>query len=165
MLSTLAYHTKPSSALPDGIFSIATSPNLPKNHLYAFLQDTDSKKYYCTHFDIGSASLLPSCTSKDGIANLLKIAEFKDDSSIHAKEFEKLELLTQDFRDITPLKEIFASLTSQLEAQILSHSKAANATKKSNAQFSSTETRRFSLIAWLLVNPYEILAHNASINA
>nr|WP_300450445.1 helicase-related protein [uncultured Helicobacter sp.] len=165
VLSTLAYHTKPSSALPDGIFSIATSPNLPKNHLYAFLQDTDSKKYYCTHFDIGSASLLPSCTSKDGIANLLKIAEFKDDSSIHAKEFEKLELLTQDFRDITPLKEIFASLTSQLEALILSHSKAANATKKSNAQFSSTETRRFSLIAWLLVNPYEILAHNASINA
>ncbi|TLD79965.1 hypothetical protein LS68_008995 [Helicobacter sp. MIT 05-5293] len=143
----------PLSSLPDGIFSIA--PHLPQNHqnhLLAFVQEIDSKAYYCTLFDL-STRKLKSRASDKGAATLRALSHLKDIESKEASLFAPLEDLTNDFKNLSIFKDIFERLTQQLNSQIQTHEQSLAQAKKSDGGLFEIKDRHFKLIAWLLLNP------------
>ncbi|WP_258864924.1 DEAD/DEAH box helicase [Helicobacter sp. MIT 14-3879] len=141
------------STLPDGIFSIANDSTLPYHHLFALLQDLDSKKYYYALYDLKTNSLHPSVYHKDNIENLYRIDILKDSDSIDRAAFETLENISNNYRNLSFLKEIFKSLTNELESQIKEHQKQIDKTKTSDCGLISVIEIKFKLVAWLLLNP------------
>lgn len=170
VLSELSHSFDPTqSPLPNGIFSIAKSPHLAHNHLFAFLQDIQSQTYYCTLFDLNAYKLRSNAQDK-GVAILRQLSSLKDIDIKEASLFAPLEDLTNDFTDLACLKNIFANLTESLNNQIQAYERNLAHRKKSDGGLVCKKSRSFALIAWLFINPdFESLrtlrvdnvAHNA----
>ncbi|WP_332057421.1 helicase-related protein [Helicobacter canis] len=148
---------KNQSHLPNGIFSIARSSptsasTLAQNLIFAALQD-ESKKTYYTLYNCASKKLLPSVSDSDCSRNLSQLRDFASISQVDRAEFSSLEQASQDYENIAFLQAIFKDIAHELEAQILSHSQARASTKTRDSGLYSIEKRRFTLIAFLFVNP------------
>lgn len=148
---------KHQSHLPNGIFSIARSSStsastLAQNLIFAALQD-ESKKTYYTLYNCASKKLLPSVSDSDCSRNLSQLRDFASIKEADKAEFSSLEKASQDYENIAFLQAIFKDIAKDLEAQILSHSQARASIKTRDSGLYSIEKRRFTLIAFLFVNP------------
>lgn len=153
VLSELSHSFDTQSPLPNGIFSIAKAPpHLAHNQLFAFLQDIQSQTYYCTLFDLNAYKLLSNAQDK-GAPILRQLSSLKDIDIKEASLFAPLEDLTNDFTDLTCLKNIFANLTKSLNDQIQAYERNLAYRKKSNGGLVCKKSRSFALIAWLFINP------------
>ena len=148
---------KHQSHLPNGIFSIAQSSptsasTLAQNLIFAALQD-ESKKTYYTIYNCASKKLLPSVSDSDCSRNLSQLRDFASIKEADRAAFSSLEQASQDYENIAFLQAIFKDIAHELEAQILSHSQARASTKTRDSGLYSIEQRRFTLIAFLFINP------------
>ena len=148
---------KHQSHLPNGIFSIARSSStsastLAQNLIFAALQD-ESKKTYYTLYNCASKKLLPSVSDSDCSRNLSQLRDFASIKEADKAEFSSLERASQDYENIAFLQAIFKDIAKDLEAQILSHSQAQASIKTRDSGLYSIEKKRFTLIAFLFVNP------------
>ncbi|MGX3010096.1 C-terminal helicase domain-containing protein [Helicobacter sp. 23-1044] len=165
------FTTPPPSHLQNGIFSIALNSSLrdlptanrgnldSQNLLFALLENIDShtksiEQLYPCIYDISSEILHPSVSQTDKYANLFQILPLKKLTQKPPQEaITSLETLTNDYRDIGVLKRIFADLTKQLNEQIQSYDSLIEGSKQSDGGLFFVESKRFRLIAWLLINP------------
>ncbi len=141
--------------LPNGIFSIATQPNLPQNLLLIALKDQHQKSQlvlYDMSVNLFKSPLKEGAdnASQSRIATLLE--SFKDYTKIERAEFEKFEKFTRHYRDLREFKRIFKravnafgdSLCDFLETQ---------AEKKTSDGAPPLLNHKFKLIAWMFINP------------
>ena len=147
-----------NSQLKDGIFSIAKHDNFAPNTLFALLQDitNDNTKqienlYPCI-YDMSANQLDPSISQKDKSNHLTNVIALSSDEKLQ-DEFTRLEEFTQDYSDLSALKDKFAKLISSLNQSIDEYQATLEKAKKSDGGLSFVEERKFRLIAWLLINP------------
>lgn len=155
LLQSLAYELSSApSPLPDGIFSIARIDGLEPNTIFAALRSIEkSPKGAKTYYTLYDTRTAPSATDQEGATNLTKILPCARDTHIPAGDFENLERVSDNYRDIDFLRQHFRTLTSELDSQIKSVEKARDSMRKSDSGLIPLESTRFSLIAWILINP------------
>nr|WP_280524197.1 helicase-related protein [Helicobacter marmotae] len=153
VLGGLAHSLKlPQTPLNNGIFSIAYAKTAPQHHLLAYMQELESKEYYCTLFDLSTGELKSSVNDR-GASILESLSYLKDIEDKESSLFSPLEDLTNNFTNLELLKAIFAKLTSKLNHQIQTHASHLAQAKKSDGGLFEVKNRHFKLIAWLFINP------------
>ncbi len=150
--------TNNSPSLAEGVRGWVDSQNHTQNLLFALLENVDShtksiERLYPCIYDISREILLPSVSHNDKCENLSQITPLKHLRHKPQEAFTHLESLTNDYRDISALKRIFANLITQLNAQIQNYDSRIEGSKQSDGGLFFIESKRFRLIAWLLINP------------
>lgn len=152
--------SKEPKNLNDGIFSIALDENYESNLLFVSLQSNYNKLYNCI-FDLTKKELRASAEEKDCIQNFKEILQLNNKNKPYRKEFEKLEILTKDYSDLSVFKSVFKELLEKLNLSIDDYEEKLENSKQSDGGLFFVEPRKFKLIAWLLINPnFEILQKN-----
>ena len=147
-----------NSQLKDGIFSIAKHDKFAPNTLFALLQDITNnnakqiESLYPCIYDMSENQLYPSISQKDKSNHLANIIALSSDEKLQ-DEFTRLEEFTQDYSDLSALKDKFAKLILSLNQSIDEYQATLEKAKKSDGGLSFVEERKFRLIAWLLINP------------